>query len=412
MVQNNTFRKLYAMQQHKILSLTVLRGLLYDEVFEPYINFRERAAEDGEYACSCFGNFIEKLYKKGAEQNFAEYICNAMLYDENAFSLCCAAGETPSAFLANAYVRDVKLILDYIAEKSYGQDEFYAVGSPAAMFDLKEGDDKFIAKLKKYYRKHGCGMFIDNRAFTYESGPEGELIPVENPSPVTLEELKGYEQEKAVINDNIVNFMRGLPYANMLLYGDMGTGKSSTIHAMLNKYWQNGLRLIELNKENMLDLPKVRQLTGKNPLKFIIFIDDLSLGEGDDKISGLKAMLEGSVSGNTANTMIVATSNRRHIIKENLSDRENSVHVSDSMQEQLSLSDRFGITVLFSSTNKAQYLEIVGALAADCGIEADEKLFALAERWALVKGGRSPRRAKQFVDIMYACKKRGTQPDF
>ena len=123
-------------------------------------------------------------------------------------------------------------------------------------------------------------------------------------------------------------------------------------------------------------------------------------------------MLEGSVSGNTANTMIVATSNRRHIIKENLSDRENSVHVSDSMQEQLSLSDRFGITVLFSSTNKAQYLEIVGALAADCGIEADEKLFALAERWALVKGGRSPRRAKQFVDIMYACKKRGTQPDF
>ena len=133
---------------------------------------------------------------------------------------------------------------------------------------------------------------------------------------------------------------------------DRGTGKSSTVHAMLNKYWKDGLRIIELNKDNMLDLPKIRQKVTDNPLKFIIFIDDLSLNESDDKISGLKAALEGSVSGNTENTMIVATSNRRHIVKENFSDRENSVHVNDSLQEQLSLSDRFGITVLFSSTDK------------------------------------------------------------
>ena len=234
-------------------------------------------------------------------------------------------------------------------------------------------------------------------------------MPVENPSDISLSDLKGYEQEKAAIDANIVSFLKGLPFGNMLLYGDRGTGKSSTIHAMLNKYWKDGLRIIELNKGNMLDLPKVRQLISANPLKFIIFIDDLSLNESDDKISGLKAALEGSVWGYTPNAMIVATSNRRHIVKENFSDRENSVHVNDSLQEQLSLSDRFGITVLFSSTDKAQYLDIVKKLAEDEGLQADEKLLALAERWALVKGGRSPRRARQYVDMAVSCKKRSEE---
>ena len=181
---------------------------------------------------------------------------------------------------------------------------------------------------------------------------------------------------------------------------------------MLNKYWKDGLRIIELNKDNMLDLPKIRQKVTDNPLKFIIFIDDLSLNESDDKISGLKAALEGSVSGNTENTMIVATSNRRHIVKENFSDRENSVHVNDSLQEQLSLSDRFGITVLFSSTDKAHYVDIVKELLTDEGIEPDEKMLALAERWALVKGGRSPRRARQFVDLAVSCIKLGKEIEF
>lgn len=311
--------------------------------------------------------------------------------------------------MAKAYLRDIKLILDYIAEPACGQDEFFAVGKPTPLFDLSLGDEAFIARIKKFYKKYGCGMFIKYRAFGYEND---ELVPVENPSPITLAELKGYEQEKSAIDSNIVSFLKGLPYGNMLLYGDRGTGKSSTIHAMLNKYWSRGLRIVELNKENMLDLPKIRQRLIDNPLKFIIFIDDLSLNESDDKISGLKAALEGSVAGNTSNTMIVATSNRRHIVKENFSDRENSVHVNDSLQEQLSLSDRFGITVLFSSTDKAQYLEIVKKLADDEGLQTDDELIALAERWALVKGGRSPRRARQFVDLAVSCRKRHAKIDF
>ena len=198
----------------------------------------------------------------------------------------------------------------------------------------------------------------------------------------------------------------------MLLYGDRGTGKSSTVHAMLNRYFESGLRIVELNKENMLDLPKLRQILSSNPLRFIIFIDDLSLNEGDDKISGLKAALEGSVAGKTDNTMIVATSNRRHIVKESLSDRENSVHVNDSLQEQLSLSDRFGITVLFSSTGKAEYLSIVAGLCADYKIEYNEHIADLAERWALSKGGRSPRRARQFADLALSCIKKHEEIGF
>lgn len=389
------------MDDKNIRSLTVLRSILQDRVFGAFIAAKENADEERT------AEFINEVLAAGAENNFTAYVCDRILMDENIFSVCCAAGKTPSDYLKNAYLRDIKVILSYIADYTNDNPALFGTGCAVQPFD-REGQQLYI-QLKKFYKKYGCGQFIKYRAFEFENG---ELVPVKNPPEITLDDLKGYKNEKNTIDRNIVNFLRGLPYGNMLLYGDRGTGKSSTIHAMLNKYWKNGLRIVELNKENMLDLPKVRQAIMENPLKFIIFIDDLSLNENDDKISGLKAALEGSVSGKTANTMIVATSNRRHIVKENFSDRENSVHFNDSMQEQLSLSDRFGITVMFSSTDKAQYLEIVKSLAADLGLEADAELEALAERWALVKGGRSPRRAKQFVELALSCKKRGIEIDF
>ena len=389
------------MDDKNIRSLTVLRSILQDRVFGAFIAAKENADEERT------AEFINEVLAAGAENNFTAYVCDRILMDENIFSVCCAAGKTPSDYLKNAYLRDIKVILSYIADYTNDNPALFGTGCAVKPFDC-EGQQLYI-QLKKFYKKYGCGQFIKYRAFGFENG---ELVPVKNPPEITLDDLKGYKNEKSTIDRNIVNFLRGLPYGNMLLYGDRGTGKSSTIHAMLNKYWKNGLRIVELNKENMLDLPKVRQAIMENPLKFIIFIDDLSLNENDDKISGLKAALEGSVSGKTANTMIVATSNRRHIVKENFSDRENSVHFNDSMQEQLSLSDRFGITVMFSSTDKAQYLEIVRNLAADLGLEADAELEALAERWALVKGGRSPRRAKQFVELALSCKKRGIEIDF
>ena len=168
-----------------------------------------------------------------------------------------------------------------------------------------------------------------------------------------------------------------------------------------------------MQKDQLSEITALKELLSALPFRFLLFIDDLSLEERDEKVTSLKASLEGSMSATSANVMIVATSNRRHILRENFSDRDNSVHARDTMEEQLSLSDRFGLTVCFSSTGKAEYLSIVRQLAADAGIRmADEELCLLAERWAIVKGGRSPRRAKQFIDTVYACEAKNTEIRF
>lgn len=381
------------------IGLTVLRGLRGDRLFAAFL----KASECGEREDLYF-----ELYERGAENDFLGALCNLIATDENAFSRTCAKGDTPSAYLLDAYCEDLDNI--FSAACAMADDEHFNLGNAVPPFDGKLNAKASAGNLMEFYAAHGYGKFITYKAFTYSGGL---LIPIAKTSAVTLGELKNYESEKKLIADNIVNFINGLPYANMLLYGDRGTGKSSTVHAMLNRYFDDGLRIVELSKENILAVPEIRNILADNPLKFIIFIDDLSLGEYDDKVSSLKAGLEGSVGGGSDNIMIVATSNRRHIVKESFSDRENSVHPGDSLAEQLSLSDRFGLTVMFSTTDKAMYLSIVGQLADDRGLTGDRQtLYALAERWALVKGGRSPRRAKQFVDLAFACEKRGMEIEF
>lgn len=382
--------------------LTVLKELADDALISALYNAEGKNETDDEYCA-----LLREVYGRGAETNLAKYVEELVVRDENAFSLTCARKKKVSYYLFDAYASDVKSLLKLL--KSFSSSSRFALGNDVPPFD--DEDIKTICKkLKTFYSKRGFGDFIYSKAFTYE---DGKLVPVKTVSPIKLEDLKNYESEKEAIINNVSDFLKGLPYSHMLLYGDKGTGKSSTMHAILNAYWRKGLRIIELNKENMLSLPAIREEIADNPLKFIVFIDDLSLGEYDDKVSSLKTCFEGSISGGSGNVMIVATSNRRHIIKESFSDRENSVHPNDSMEEQLSLSDRFGLTVMFSSTDKAGYLSIVKQLAEDKKIKTEkERLFTLAERWALIKGGRSPRRAAQFIDLVYSCEKSGREIDF
>ena len=187
--------------------------------------------------------------------------------------------------------------------------------------------------------------------------------------------------------------------ANVLLYGDAGTGKSSTVKAVANMFYDQGVRLIELRKDQLASLPYIMGRIYENPLKFIIFIDDLSFNKNDDNFSMLKAALEGSASVKASNSVIYATSNRRHIVKETFDDREGGdVHRNDTMQEKLSLSDRFGLSILFAKPTKQLYLEIVHRLAERYGIEIDgEELDIKAEEFALRRGNRSPRCAEQFI---------------
>ena len=354
------------------------------------------------------------LLEKDMQRGFAEYLAREVLYDDNLFARRAYAGRADGDVCA-AFLHDLA-VLQALNERADDLPPRIAeavgaglprIGRGQAPFGETWASEQTVRALAQFYRANGYGMFIDNKAFTYE---QGQLVPVCNAPDITLDQLKDYEAEKRIVEDNVINFVRGLPYSNMLLYGDKGTGKSSTVHAMLNKYAPAGLRAAELTKDKVGELNEIKGVLAALPYKFLLFIDDLSLEERDEKVTALKAGLEGSMHEKSSNVMIVATSNRRHILKENFSDRENSVHARDTMEEQLSLSDRFGLTVCFSSTGKKEYLSIVRQLAADAKIALpDEELCALAERWALVKGGRSPRRARQFVDYLSACQAKGSE---
>ena len=270
---------------------------------------------------------------------------------------------------------------------------------------LGENWETQLDELIEFHKNNGYGIFVENAAFSWSE--DEELLPITSLDTITLSDLKNYESQKKQVLDNTVSFLEGYPANNILLYGDRGTGKSSTVHAILNAYRSKGLRMIEISKGDINDLTKIRELIADSPMKFIIFIDDLSFDSHDDSFGELKAALEGSLSGRQSNTLIYATSNRRHLIKENFSDRENDVHRSDTMQEELSLSDRFGLSVYFENPNKKNFLDITEKIAKDRALDVDyDELLRKAELWARRRGGRSPRGAKQFIDYVESCEKR------
>lgn len=244
-------------------------------------------------------------------------------------------------------------------------------------------------------------FFAGAAAFIWD-GAERELLPVRKTHPVRLSDLKKYEEEKTAVVDNTRAFLRGLPAQNVLLYGDRGTGKSSTVHALLNEYGGEGLRLIEVKKKDIITLPRLVSAIGaaSESLKFIIFIDDLTFVEGQDNYGELKAVLEGSAL-HLGNVLVYATTNRRHLIKENVSDRTGDMHESDLRQEQMSLSDRFGLIVTYINPDKREFFEILKSVLADRGIFLpDDDLALRAERFCLERGGRSPRGACQLAGII------------
>ena len=245
--------------------------------------------------------------------------------------------------------------------------------------------------------KKGYGMFAKHHVFTVENG---QLVPVKYPDPQRLSELPGYEKEREKVIANTKALLAGMPANNVLLYGDAGTGKSSAVKAIANEFAPEGLRLVEVKKNQLYQIPDLMDKLAANPLKFILFIDDLSFTANDDNFAALKAILEGSVGGRAKNIAVYATSNRRHLIKETLTDRTgNDIHEADTRQELMSLSARFGLTVTFQRPEKARFETILAELAKQHGIDMPmDQLLVKAEAFAIRAGGRSPRVAKQFIE--------------
>ena len=259
--------------------------------------------------------------------------------------------------------------------------------------------------LADHFSRHGAGRFGRHRAFRW--GEDG-LRAVDEPDPVRLADLVGYERVREPLLTNTERFLAGLPAHHALLYGMPGTGKSSTVKAVLNEYADRGLRLVEVAKEDLGALSRVLESLRARALRFVIFVDDLSFEENEVEYKALKALLEGSVEEPPENVRVYATSNRRNLIRERFSERDESragddVHARDTMQEKLSLSARFGLRVTFPTPDQRQYVEIVAGLARKRGIEMpEEELKERAVLWDRWHAGRSGRTARQFVDELQA----------
>lgn len=270
------------------------------------------------------------------------------------------------------------------------------------------GWPRIAGALGDYFAVHGIGLFARYRAFRWIHGGEGrgQLEGVAHPDSVRLADLVGYELERQPVVDNTRQFVAGLPANNVLLYGDRGTGKSSTVKALLTDFHALGLRLIEVPKEHLADYPGiVAPLRGRRE-RFILFVDDLSFEEHETQYKALKAALEGSLEARPENVVLYATSNRRRLVRERFSDRtgpavDDDVHSDETVQEKLSLADRFGIHAPFLVPDEARYLEIAAALASRYGVSLPaHEVRRRALLWSQWHNGHSCRTARQFAEAL------------
>lgn len=379
----------------EIASLSVFRGILGKKQMALLERFL-RSDADICGKMDLFGEFVYSLSEN--DYCFSDFLSRAVCEDENLY-IRCAARKIESAQVLRENAKAELQLFSRLTRLS-AQDLCEGMGYDGFIpqFANKPIDfESVYAQRMANIGRYGYGVFATTGMFRV-SGES--IVPVEAADPINIGQFIGYEQERRKILDNTRALVEGRPAANALLCGDAGTGKSSTVKACANFFYDQGVRLIELRKDQLFSLSYVMCRIAENPLKFIVFIDDLSFNKNDDSFSMLKAALEGSASAKADNAVIYATSNRRHIVKENFSDRAASddVHHSDTVQELLSLSDRFGLTVYFEKPPKKLYLEIIHELAQRYGVKMDQAQMDIqAEAFALGRGSRSPRAAEQFV---------------
>ncbi len=364
------------------------------------------------------------------------YLTFFLVTNENPFSITCEKVGANDGSVNHFAKNDFKVFRNLFhfdfsqIEQELGIDcfshlsHYKAIGKPELMYnknvsekiialsaelEMAADEDEFFDSVTAFYKDYGVGMFGLNKAFRIkESSREADVsfVAINNMDKVMLDDLIGYEIQKKKLIDNTRAFVEGRKANNVLLFGDSGTGKSTSIKAIVNAFYPQGLRMIEIYKHQFKDLSNViAQIKNRN-YRFIIYMDDLSFEEFETEYKFLKAVIEGGVETKPENILIYATSNRRHLIKETWNDRsdvkiQNGMHQSDTMEEKLSLVNRFGVTINYSKPSQKEYFHIVTQLAHRQGITmSDEELRAEANKWELSHGGISGRTAQQFVNYL------------
>ncbi len=395
--------------------------------------------EDGKALLyDCMHRLLEMAGHHGFYGNLWHcYLTNLLVNNENSYSMACEIRGEVEGTINQAVLHDIlifKKFYDYDFTdmmRTLGMDCFSLAlsyesckqGSKvyntrickricdlAVKFTQDHSPEEMKATLTEFYREYGVGKFGLHKAFRIVHDGQGvQIVPILNIAHVRLDDLVGYEIPKKKLTDNTEAFVEGRKANNCLLFGDAGTGKSSSIKAIANEYYGKGLRIIEVYKHQFQDLNDViAQIKNRN-YKFIIYMDDLSFEEFEIEYKYLKAVIEGGLEKKPENVLIYATSNRRHLIKETFADKEgrrDQLHSSDTVQEKLSLVSRFGVTVFFCAPDKKQFQEIIRVLAQRYGVVMPEdELLLEANRWELAHGGLSGRTAQQFVDYLLGKKK-------
>ncbi|MBN7774508.1 ATP-binding protein [Clostridium aminobutyricum] len=396
--------KLYSLST-KLNTLVIFRNLLENPVIKSLQTLAGETyhLKSSEEIIKSYGSFVSALFNNTC--CLSDYIVELAMNDENFYIVGKGAGKEFDPVVEDCLENELH-ILNQLAALTAKETK---TTIPYADY-LPEWINKDIDIRSLYYERiknlpvTGYGIYVRYAAFVLT---EEGIMPVKYPDPQSLSQLQGYERERNLVIQNTLSLLHGTGANNVLLYGDAGTGKSSTIKAILNEFKDQGLRLIEIKKDQLLQLPNLLEELSVNPLKFILFIDDLSFSSNDDSFSTLKAVLEGSVASRSHNVAIYATSNRRHLVKENMSDRNgDDLHLNDTLQETLSLSARFGLKITFQVPDKQDYLDIVLHLAKESGLTLpQDSLFVKAEAFAIRNGGRSPRTAKQFVQTQSILQK-------
>lgn len=379
-------------------SIAIFRGLGKDNVISDLMYLLNKDTEDTETFLTYYADFVSSLYENNVT-DISKYILKAVLENDNFYIRKSASGKNIPQEITECLINELQFFQelteltsdDFLSEIDYDGFMPKWTNSPVDIVG------SYMERLKLVHR-YGYGKYAEYTMFSMNGR---QIVPVKYPDRQKLSELYGYERERQAVIENTLALVNGKKAQNVLLYGDAGTGKSSTVKAVVNEFADMGLRLVEITKEQLRDIPILIDELSENPLKFIIFIDDLSFTSGEDCFGALKAVLEGSVSARSDNIAIYATSNRRHLIKENFSDRDgDDVHRNDTMQEMLSLSARFGLRVNFSRPDKKNYTAIALEMAKAHGINLpDDEIILKAEQFAISSGnGRSARTARQFIN--------------